>query len=78
MTLPLTELLLGLDLATMVVLECCCAERRGLRAAVICLCAALAVALAVHIANLLLEDIWPKCWGPPGNSIIKPPACYKP
>ena len=25
---------------------------------------ALAVALAVHIANLLLEDIWPKCWGP--------------
>ena len=28
MTLPLTELLLGLDLATMVVLECCCAERR--------------------------------------------------
>ena len=26
--------------------------------------AALAVALAAHIANLLLEDIWPKCWGP--------------
>ena len=28
MSLPLTALLLGLDLATMVVLECCCAERR--------------------------------------------------
>ena len=28
MTLPLTALLLGLDLAAMVVLECCCAERR--------------------------------------------------
>ena len=64
MTRPLTALLLGRDLAAMVVFGMLLRRKKGLRAAVICLCAALAVALAVHIANLLLEDIWPKCWGP--------------
>ena len=64
MTLPLTALLLGLDLATMVVFGMLLRRKRGICAVVLCLCAALAVALAVHIANLLLEDIWPKCWGP--------------
>ena len=64
MTLPLNELLLGLDLATLVVFGMLLRRKKGLRAAVICLCTALAVALAVHIANLLLEDIGPKCWGP--------------
>ena len=64
MTLPLTELLLGLDLAAMVVFGMLLRRKRGICAVVLCLCAALAVALAVHIANLLLGDIWPKCWGP--------------
>ena len=40
MTLPLTELLLGLDLATMVVFGMLLRRKKGLRAAVICLCAA--------------------------------------
>lgn len=64
MSLPLTALLLGRDLAAMVFFGMLLRRKKGLRAAVICMCAALAVALVVHIANLLLEDIWPKCWGP--------------
>ena len=76
MTLPLTALLLGRDLAAMVVFGMLLRRKKGLRAAVICLCTALAVALAVHIANLLLEDIWPVLGPAPGNSITKPPACY--
>ena len=64
MPLLLTELLLGLDLATMVVFGMLLRRKRGICAVVLCLCAALAVALAVHIVNLLLEDIWPKCWSP--------------
>ena len=46
MTLPLTELLLGLDLATMVVFGMLLRRKKGLRAAVICLCAALAVSIS--------------------------------
>lgn len=41
MTLPLTELLLGLDLAAMVVFGMLLRRKKGLRAAVICLCTAL-------------------------------------
>ena len=65
MTLPLTELLLGLDLATMVVFGMLLRRKKGLRAAVICLCAALAVELAVKVLG-----------SSPGNSITKSPACY--
>ena len=60
MTLPLTELLLGLDLATMVVFGMLLRRKKGLRAAVICLCTALAVALAVHIACLLYTSPSPR------------------